>query len=297
MIGIIQAKKRLKGMLIIRIWEGLGNQMFQYAYARVLSQLGYSVCLDLNKAYDDFFVRDIRQKNRDVEIQNFNITLGSVDVEKIEKYEYLRRRSYIDKTLYEMAIRGKWFYNFWDESQSGDIKRIKGNCYVKGWFQNPLYCDEIREILLKEFTPKKKIKITNRLKELLNEGQAISIHIRRTDYVTIHNSLNWEYYDKAMAEIKKIYSNPVFVIFSDDVMWVKDRMPSDENCYYIDDHESLEDYEQLLVMSRCTSNIIANSTFSWWAAWLNRNNEKIIIAPKKWLGGQSKLVLKQWIIL
>lgn len=284
-------------MIIVRIWEGLGNQMFQYAYARAFSQLGYSVCLDLNKAYDDFFVRDKRQKNREVEIQNFNITLGSVNVEKIKGYKYLRRRSFADKVLYELAIRGKWLYNFWDESQSENMNHIKGNCYAKGWFQNPLYCDEIREILLREFTPKKKIKITSRLKEILNEGQAISIHIRRTDYVAIHNNLKWEYYDKAMAEIKKYYLKPVFIVFSDDYLWVKNQMPTDVNCYYIDDNECLKDYEQLLVMSRCASNIIANSTFSWWAAWLNRNNEKIIIAPKKWLGGQSKLILKDWIIL
>lgn len=284
-------------MIVFRIWEGLGNQMFQYAYARLLSQAGFSVCLDLNKAYDDFFDKDKRQKSREVAIHNFNITLKSVDVERIKKYEFLKRKTLLDKLIFELSRNGKWFYNFWDESYSNEFQVIRGNCYVKGWFQNPLYFNEIRGILLKEFTPKKKIKISTQLKTILQNHQTVSVHIRRTDYVSIHSALKWDYYEKALAKMKTYYQVPIFIVFSDDYKWVKQHMPLNENCYYIDENECLEDYEQLLVMSCCKANIIANSTFSWWAAWLNRNPNKIVIMPHKWLRGQEKLIMKEWNVI
>lgn len=297
MTDIMLVREMGKCMIIVRMWEGLGNQMFQYAYARVLSLSGCSVCLDLSKAYDEFFVRNKKHRTRRVEIQRFHITLECADFEKIKKYRYLERKTFVDKVLYEMSIRGKWYYNFWDECDLRSIDEIKGNCYVKGWFQNPSYFEGIREILLKEFTPKKKIKITSQLKSLLNDRQTVSIHVRRTDYVSIHNALNWEYYDKAILEMKKYRHNPIFVVFTDDYEWAKQHMDSKEICYFIDENESLEDYEQLLVMSCCNSNIIANSTFSWWAAWLNQNPDKIVIMPKKWMKGQEKLMMKDWIII
>lgn len=284
-------------MIVVRIWEGLGNQMFQYAYARSLSQMGYSVCLDLNKSYEDFFDRDERQKKREVTLHKFNITVPCINAEYIQKYKFLKCKTFMDRVIYEISKNGKWFYNFWDESCNEDIKAIRGNCYVKGWFQNPLYFNGIRKVLLKEFTPKKRIKITSQLNEILRDQQTVSVHIRRTDYVSIHHALRWDYYIKALSKIKTYYQNPIFIIFSDDTEWVKQNMPLDEKCYYIDENEHLEDYEQLLVMSCCRSNIIANSTFSWWAAWLNRHADKVVIMPKKWLKGQEKLILSDWIVI
>ena len=284
-------------MIVVRIWEGLGNQMFQYAYARLLSQMGFSVCLDLDKAYDEFFDRDRRQKSREVAIHNFNIALKSIDVKRTKKYGYLKRKTLLDKLIFELSRDGKWFYNFWDESYAKETWSIQGNCYVKGWFQNPLYFNEIRGMLLKEFTPKKKIKISSQLKTMLQRRQTVSVHIRRTDYVSIHCALKWDYYEKALSMIKAYYQNPIFIVFSDDYEWAKQHMPLDEDCYYIDENECLEDYEQLLVMSCCKSNIIANSTFSWWAAWLNRNPDKNVIMPSKWLKGQEKLIMKEWNVI
>ncbi|MCI8661568.1 MAG: alpha-1,2-fucosyltransferase [Lachnospiraceae bacterium] len=284
-------------MIIVRMWEGLGNQMFQYAYARFLSQTGQQVYLDLNKTYDEFFDRDKRQSNREVMIHNFNILLGSVNIENRKRYKYLKRHTLADRLIFDMAKRGRWFYNFWDENDAEDSFVAKGNCYVKGWFQEPFYCDNIREILLREFTPKKKIRITPKLRYFIHNKQTVSVHIRRTDYEAIHNTLGWEYYEKAFSKIEESYKDPVYVVFSDDYLWVKDYMPSKKNVYYISENEKLMDYEELLVMSCCSSNIIANSTFSWWAAWLNKNPDKIVIMPRKWLKGQEKLMKRDWIIL
>ena len=97
--------------------------------------------------------------------------------------------------------------------------------------------------------------------------------------------------------MKKYYEDPVFIVFSDDYLWAKQHLNSDDVYYFIDEHECLEDYEQLMVMSRCNSNIIANSTFSWWAAWLNQNKDKNVIMPKRWLKNQEKLIMKEWVKL
>lgn len=285
-------------MIVVRIWEGLGNQMFQYAYAKFLSQTGQLVYLDLNKAYDEFFDRDKRQKNREVMIHNFNITLRRYNLENRKEYEYLKRHTLLDHLIFEIAIRGRWLYNFWDENDVEEAPYIaKGNCYIKGWFQDPFYCDSIRKVLLREFTPRKKIKITSELKYLIKNKQTVGVHIRRTDYIAIHNTLGWDYYERALFKIEEFYQNPVFIVFSDDCQWVKEHMASERCVYYISENEKLMDYEELLVMSCCSSNIIANSTFSWWAAWLNRNPDKIIIMPRKWLKGQEKLINKDWIVL
>lgn len=284
-------------MIIVRIWEGLGNQMFQYAYARFLSRKGQLVYLDLHKSYDAYFPRDKRQNNRDVAIQNFRITIRGVDIESTNHYKYLKCKTLPERLIFKMAQRGKWIYNFWDEGYARDTDVFRGNCYVKGWFQNPAYLNNIRKILLKEFIPKKRIKITKQLRELLENHQTVSIHIRRGDYVAIHNDLSWDYYAKAIAEMKKYYEDPVFIVFSDDYLWAKQHLNSDDVYYFIDEHECLEDYEQLMVMSRCNSNIIANSTFSWWAAWLNQNKDKNVIMPKRWLKNQEKLIMKEWVKL
>lgn len=284
-------------MIVVRMWEGLGNQMFQYAYARFLSQAGQPVYLDLDKTYDDSFDRDNRQRNREVMIQNFNIILKGFNIESRKSYKYLKRHTFADQLIFEMAKRGRWFYNFWDENDGEDSFVVKGNYYVKGWFQDPFYCDNIREILLREFTPKKKIRITSELRSFIQNKQTVSVHIRRTDYAAIHNTLEWEYYEKAFSKIEEFYNDPIFVVFSDDYLWVKEHMTSKKNVYYISENEKLMDYEELLVMSCCSSNIIANSTFSWWAAWLNKNPDKIVIMPKKWLKGQGKLIKKEWIII
>ena len=87
------------------------------------------------------------------------------------------------------------------------------------------------------------------------------------------------------------------MIFSDDLEWVKENIHIKGKCIFVNEEKKLEDYEELLIMSRCRTNIIANSTFSWWAAWLNQNKDKVVIAPRKWLKGQNNIVPKEWFIL
>ena len=174
---------------------------------------------------------------------------------------------------------------------------IKKNCYVKGWFQSENYFKKIRSILIREFVPKEKIKISRELKMAIEDPESVSIHIRRGDYVKTNHALNLSYYEKAIEYIKRYYKRPYFVIFSDDLDWVENNLHINEKFIYANKSGKLKDYEELFIMSRCKSIIISNSTFSWWAAWLNRNEKKIIVAPKQWMKVQENIVPDDWIIV
>lgn len=282
-------------MVIVRIWEGLGNQMFQYAFARALKEKGLDVRLDLNKSYDEAFGTYRRHSVRTNSVQNYRISLPQIDVGKYGKYFYLRRGNCIERFFFILASCGLGKYKFYEEisAEYSDVwNQISGECYIKGWFQSEKYFKDIRDILVKEFVPRKKIKVSKQLSRAMKDRESVSLHIRRGDYVKIGKTIGLEYYTEAVALMKNKYSNPIFLVFSDDIEWTKRNLNIDGRYIYIDG--DFKDYEELFIMSRCKSNIIANSTFSWWAAWLNANSNKYVIAPKKWSQGQGNIIPNGW---
>ncbi|MEI6304723.1 MAG: alpha-1,2-fucosyltransferase [Candidatus Taylorbacteria bacterium] len=167
---------------------------------------------------------------------------------------------------------------------------VKLGIKEKGYWQNEKYFKSIENNIKKEFTlinPLRSAakKFAIEIGSLIN---SISIHIRRGDYVSdqktnkYHGTCGPEYYSKAIKYItSKIGSNIHVFVFSDDIEWVKQNMPLKYPVTYVSSPE-IPDYEELILMSQCKHNIIANSTFSWWGAWLNENPDKIVIAPKRW---------------
>lgn len=286
-------------MIIVRIWLGLGNQMFQYAYAKALQEKGISVRLDLAKAYDEVFPKYINNDSRENIIQNFRISIPEINVKTYGKYEYIYRNTIIKKIIFWLSQHSLWRYKFYEEERAGYSKKSakirRGEYYIKGWFQNEDYFKHIRAVLLREFVPQKKIRIPKDLRMSINDSESVSIHVRRKDYIRINHSINAAYYRKAIDYMKGIYRNPIFVVFSDDLEWVKKNMQINGRHIYVNEERNLQDYEELFIMSRCKSNIIANSTFSWWAAWLNQNKNKIVIAPRIWMESQGDIVPKEWI--
>lgn len=289
------------GIIIVRVGEGLGNQLFQYAYARAWKERGLDVRLDLNKTFDDAFMKyennDVRQNS----LQNFNITLPEINVEEYGKYNYIKQDNIRRKVIFNLAKNGLWKYKFYEEDIHPRMRNpvcLKGNYFVRAWFQDERYFKHIRNILLQELTPKKKIKISTELGQALKYEECVSLHVRRGDYVNIQNTLSAEYFNKAISVMKKLYRNPIFLLFSEDFEWVRANLDIGDDCICINEDRKLQDYEELLIMSRCKSNIISNSTFSWWGAWLNRNPAKTVIAPRyQWLSKQGNIILKDWIML
>lgn len=147
------------------------------------------------------------------------------------------------------------------------------------------------------------------LKEIKTNNQSVSLHIRRGNYVNVesvnkvHGTTKLNYYYEAIKAIAKICEQPVFYIFSDDINWAKENLKLSYKHVYIDHNSAKKDYEDLRLMSACKHNILANSTFSWWGAWLNVNKEKIIIAPREWFADPEKnkesesIIPKTWVRL
>ncbi len=283
-----------ENLVIVRIWEGLGNQLFQYAYARALKERGINVRLDLDKAYDDTFAKKENHARRQNGIQNFNISIDGIDVEKYGKYRYIQRDDFRKRMIFNLAKHGLWKYKFCEQDGYYFDKKyafIKGNCYIKGWFQDPKYFRHIRSELLEELTPKKKIVISKELRQALESRESVAVHVRRGDYVKIRRTSSISYYKRAVKRMKEQYQNPFFLFFSDDIEWVKENLNIEESCLYVNEDHRMQDYEELLIMSKCKSIIMSNSTFSWWGAWLNRNPEKIIIVPRDcWLMKQKGMI-------
>lgn len=164
-----------------------------------------------------------------------------------------------------------------------EIPNYNKSILLHGHFQSEKYFadfeDEIKNLFMSY-----NVELNDEIKELLASESTCSIHVRRGDYLNSpnhHPTQNMNYY---MRAIKKMPKESVFLIFSDDIEWCKQNFPDlPEKFKFI---EGNKDYEDLFIMSRCTNNIICNSTFSWWGAWLNKNRSKIVVAPSddKWFG-------------
>lgn len=284
-------------MIVVRIWEGLGNQLFQYAYARALQmRTEQKVYLDISE-----YANGVLRKYG---LNHFKITIPTIKSGQTLFNAIDYHDAYNIIKVNDKAIKYGFPISFGKEENINYKKALlvpNGNWYLKGWYQNENYFKEYYSLICRELKPKNKIRISSELHQLLKKEETISVHFRRGDYQKTHNILDINYYLRAMKLVKKRIKNPRFIIFSDDIEWVKQNLNFIDECHYVNEQGTLQDYEELMIMSRCKHNIIANSTFSWWGAWLNQNEEKIVIAPKVWFPDNSHyktdIVPQDWIKL
>lgn len=286
-------------MVVIRIWEGLGNQLFQYAYGRALElRTGQKVCFDIERC----FAQQLEGKRiqRKYELDKFRVRVRDYSKTK-SIFFFLKQSNVVENLLYFYAKECIFPIRFIQEKDTlykDYLKDVSGCCYLMGWFQNEQYFKEYRDILLREIVPREKIRISKSLKDSLNNRNTVSIHVRRGDYLKNNNVLPLFYYKHAIKYMEDKVLNPLFLVFSDDIQWVKNNMDFQSEVIYVSQESHLEAYEELFVMSRCKHNVIANSTFSWWGAWLNTNKDKIVVGPKVWNNGakdQDNIMPSEWI--
>ena len=276
------------GKVIVGLMGGLGNQLFQYAAARALSvKLNSHLVIDLSWFLGDYgrkycldgFNLPVLYSNR-CEIPLFGF--GRF-VRRLLK-ELLRKR--LGASIYEEP-----FFHYDD-----NFRDIKDSVYLKGYFQSPKYFsgfeDQLRaDLKFPSDYPEKLKPILKRV----NESDAIAIHIRRGDYLASKNNIDRyhsqsnQYYFEAVSLLSKSLKNPYCFIFSDDHSWVKANLSFDIPCEIVDINSMDEPFWDLMLMSRCKHFVIANSSFSWWAAWLSDNSEKMVIAPKKWFKSDESI--------
>lgn len=262
-----------EGELIVSFSHGLGNQMFQYALYKIFAKQGKRVRADLS-GY-------IKPDMRPFELEHVfpNITLEYCRPQ--EKDIYLKEGR--DRTFFEMAPRGNKL-----ETYDSSLLEMESG-YVEGFHCSYKYPQLVRAELLKDFEfPYGEIIELVKLKELLEKRETVGVHIRRGDfleprYVRVMGGIcDAKYYAKALKFITEKYTDLFFCFFSNDIEWVKNTF-HEQNAIYIEGKmfQEYHDWYDLYLMSICKHNIISNSTFSWWGAWLNKNPDKTVIAPKK----------------
>lgn len=293
-------------MIIIRISGGLGNQMFQYALGRSISKKNNTILkLDTNPLLNSIRLFSLSYFDTKGEISNEE-DIASIGVPKIYDKSFFGKAK---RKIFRIVEQSKPVYKkkFILEPQfafCSDILKTKNNCYLSGDWQSEKYFEDIKDIIKKDFTLKNKIsETTNDFIGKIEHTASISIHIRRGDYVknsktnSFHGTCPITYYEQAIKIIEEKISNPEFFIFSDDIDWVKANLKIKYPITYVSGN-NIPDYEELILMSHCKHNIIANSTFSWWGAWLNSNPNKIVIAPEKWFNSDTDtrdLIPEGWI--
>jgi hypothetical protein len=277
-------------MITVKLDGGLGNQMFQYATAKSLAtSSGTSLALDIN-VFDTCSLREL-------EINKYNI-----DARIVNKNSIFRR---VIKKL-KLGEVSKYFFFEKTLEYDKSINTLGDSTYLEGYFQCEMYFKNIKNALVQEFTLKGclseyTVKVAS---DILNVGMSVSLHVRRGDYASdantnsVHGTCDLTYYKEAINMISERFKDVQYFIFSDDISWVKKNI-NVSNAFYVDSQEERVPHEDLYLMSLCNHNIIANSSFSWWGAWLNTNPTKVVIAPKKWFNVNIKynIVPDDWLSL
>lgn len=274
-------------MIIVRVTGGLGNQMFQYAMYKSLEKKGKLVKLDSKSFYET------KKEHNGYELERiFDIKPNKPTKEDLEKFDE-NNISTLFKIKRKLFGDKKFVYDTKEYVFNKDVYKLK-NSYLNGYWQSIKYFEGIENDIKKDFRFKNQL--DNKNLEILNEienSNSISIHIRRGDYMSPENYNMYgciatpTYYKKAIKVIEEKIENPTFFVFSNDMDWVKKNIQINSRVFYIDINSGNGSYKDMQLMSNCKHNIIANSSFSWWGAWLNENKNKIVVAPKKWINRED----------
>ena len=271
--------------VIVRLNGGLGNQLFQYATGRALARrLGVPLRLDISE-FQSYLLRrfELNQLTINAEIAKPDELTGFVINPSRFQRVYSRLAISLGLTISRIAFKeNKFTYN-------KSFEDIRHPVYLNGYWQSEKYFKSAEEELRHELCLVDGLcdASQNALDEI-TKCSAVSLHIRRGDYITnqsaaaVHGVCSLDYYHSAIRHICKYVPNPVFFVFSDDPQWAKDNLKITYPVHFVEGNGPDRGIEDLWLMKSCNHHIIANSSFSWWAAWLNDNQDKIVIAPRIW---------------
>lgn len=308
-------------MIYKEISGRLGNQMFQYAMARSI----YEKSNKKDNIYFNF-QKGVFDRGFEDELRYFNV----LEYKKVNKYDgcifqkvLLNIFTFSEKivTLFCLLAKKnmelykykyeKFFSSFLAKygiycARQGYIKFVNYKAkdkYLLGYFESSKYFDDIREILLKEFTPKSKPQIENKeLYDYIENGETVCVTIRRGDFVSNssfkknHYICTSDYFINAMKIMKQKVKNAKFVIFSDDIDWCRENIKFPGEVMFESGNDPV--WEKLRLMYSCKHFILSNSTFSWWAQYLSKNEQKVVIAPSRWrnTGYANDIYMDNWLI-
>lgn len=271
-------------MVVTKLMGGLGNQLFQYAAARHIAEINNA---ELKIDVSFFETYELHTYS----IWAFNIqerfaSKGEVAALSISEQgiaqRSVRRALRLSPKRAQTHIREKQFHF------DPDILKLPGGVCLDGYWQSEKYFIDIEGIIRREFTVKtKQCGKDKELAELISSCESTSLHIRRGSYLhppynSTHGICKLDYYFRCVEILTKSVKNPHFFVFCDDPEWARHNLKLPYPVTYVEHNGPDKDYEDLRLMSQCKNHIVANSTFSWWGAWLSPYKEKTVFAPRKW---------------
>ncbi len=261
-------------MIVSKVSGGLGNQLFQYATGRAMA-IRNGTTLGINA--DSYAGNKVDKINRRVlHLSEFKTKFKDINKKELSNYLFIVGNKFIDD-YFLLKIKKLQKKAIYDESVESVKKNNSKDACLIGTFANQEYFSEIQSVLQREMELKDISKIKEILKEI-KKFNSVSVHVRRGDLTLLKNAhlLSINYYKEAGSLMEKKVKNPMFYIFSDDIPWCKENFIWLKNKRFIENTNVSADLE---LMKNCKNNILANSTLSWWAAYLNKNKNKIIIQP------------------
>lgn len=280
-------------MIITKLSGGLGNQMFQYALGRTICDINnYELFIDIS-GYSAKSTDTVRQ----FKLDSFDIRARVASDKILAPYKVGRIGSVINTITGRKLFSPKLKITYeMGHQYNKNVLNLSGNNYLLGYWQTEKYFQNNRQNILKDFVPK--ISISTKSHKLIDRVQntkSVSVHVRRGDYVTskaansFHGTCDVNYYSRAANFILRKFKDVDFFVFSDDINWARENILNGvPNVNFVDNVLSSHiDIEEMIIMANCKHNIIANSSFSWWGAWLNININKVVLAPNKWFNDKS----------
>jgi glycosyl transferase family 11 len=294
-------------MIIVKLIGGLGNQMFQFAFAKYLAkkhntQLKFDVTflLDRSPKKNSNFVY------RDYDLSIFNIDESIATPEEIKALKKRTNYTITEKILnnafgFKSTYHVEKTFTFSEKSHN-----LPDNSYIEGYWQSEKYFHSISDELRNEyFTFKSPLtKKSETLSEKIKQTNSVCVNVRRGDFVTnpVHGTMSIEYYAEGEKILSSKYNNLEIFVFSDEIDWCMKNLRFKSPVTFVSHEYAGEKFQDYLrLMSYCKHFIIPNSSFAWWAVWFSENPDKTIIAPKKWFNDEnidtSDLIPKTWIRL
>lgn len=312
--------------MLNKIVQGrLGNQMFQYATMRAIQEKYYK---DEKINFDFSKVRKLGKKEDgfDNQLNEFLLNYDKIEFDRKIKINLIQKAIFLCYFISYKIIRMFSNNNNYEKNKEKFEKKLqkfynKNGLYLYtygyynfkksnnknklfvGYYESSKYFNCIKEKIIKEFTPKQeRLKKNEKLYNIIESTNSVCISIRRGDFLSKEHKEDCfvcdnQYFENAIKEMDKRIENPKYIVFSDDIEWVKENMKFIKNCEYEDGTDPV--WEKLRLMYSCKHFIISNSTFSWWAQYLSRNKDKVVIAPKRWRNNSynNDIYEEKWILI
>lgn len=280
----------VRNMVIIKLQGGFGNQMFQYALYKKLKHMGRDVALDRNEIKKEIDINSQEYIFNVFQLEHLDAKIG--DIAKLKSDNH----TVFDKVRFKLFGSKKTHY-YEPENDRGMVQKAiynMDNVYLDGFWQTHSYFDDIRNEIIKCYSfPEIDENNKKMLTKIANSKCSVSLHMRLGDYCNPLNQMKYggicttEYYKNAIRFFVEKYESPDFFVFSNDLVKAKKEVGGDYNYIFVDINDKCRGWCDMMLMSKCKHNIIANSSFSWWGAYLNQHYGKTVIAPKIWVNNRE----------